>query len=108
MTGPDVAALCAGIRRRRGLTQQEMAARIGLSRSSIANIEAGRQDMPAAKLLSLLATEGLLVDADHPDRTIADLAGRLQVAVALLRAAEDDNDALRHTITAVRDLVGAA
>lgn len=59
------AALVAGGHRYRsarelaGLTQQQVADAVGLVRSSIANFEAGRQDVPVTRLLALCAAVGL-------------------------------------------------
>jgi transcriptional regulator with XRE-family HTH domain len=41
-----------------GLTQEQVAARIGLSRPSVANIEAGRQDVPLSHLLLFIRATG--------------------------------------------------
>ena len=38
-----------------GMTQEEVGQRIGLVRSSVANLEAGNQDMPISKLAALAA-----------------------------------------------------
>lgn len=40
----------ARLRKAAGLTQETLAERTGLARSSIANLEAGRQDVPLSKL----------------------------------------------------------
>jgi transcriptional regulator with XRE-family HTH domain len=48
----------AGARVDAGLTQRELAVRIGLSRPSVANIEAGRQDVPLSHLLLFIRVTG--------------------------------------------------
>jgi transcriptional regulator with XRE-family HTH domain len=61
--------------RGRGLTQEELAARVKLSRTSIANIEAGRQRVPLhmiytfAQALSV-APESLLPEADGSEPAV--------------------------------------
>jgi len=69
-TREEVEALCAGIgarvqhaRKRRGWTQRELARAVGMTRSSIANLETGRQRPPVhialliAKILGVPATD---------------------------------------------------
>ncbi len=60
------------LRRAAGLHQAEVADRAGLSRSSIANIEAERQDIPVATLLLLagaLGTSASVLLGEQPART---------------------------------------
>lgn len=95
--------LLRGIRRHRGLSQQQLADELGLSRSSVANAEAGRQDLPSSRLLVLLEREGLLVSPASPNDTIARMAGQLETMAALLRATEADVAAYRLATTAIRD-----
>lgn len=54
----EFAANVRAARKRRGLTQAEVARRVGHSRASLANIEAGRQDAPMVTLLRLCGVLG--------------------------------------------------
>ena len=45
-----VGDMILSIRKSKGLTQQELAAKVGFSRAQIANIESGRSDMPISTL----------------------------------------------------------
>lgn len=59
-----LAALGAQFRRYRldaGLTQIEVAEGIDRSRASVANFEAGRQDLPLSRLLAMAGMVGLRV-----------------------------------------------
>jgi transcriptional regulator with XRE-family HTH domain len=56
--GARVRALRAGS----GLTQRVVAERTGLSRASIANVEAGRQNLRLRQLAALAAALGVQVD----------------------------------------------
>ena len=54
-----------------GISQDELAARIGLTRTSVTNIEAGRQDVPLSRLVVLAAAldvelAGLVAAGDLP------------------------------------------
>jgi putative transcriptional regulator len=49
-------------RKAAGLTQAEVAERVGLSRSSIANIERGEQEPPLSKAIELARVVGITVD----------------------------------------------
>jgi transcriptional regulator with XRE-family HTH domain len=46
-----------------GLSQQQVASRVGMTRSSVANLEAGRQDMNITRLTAVLAALGIGLDA---------------------------------------------
>ncbi len=51
-----------------GLTQEQVAQRVGLTRSSIANLEAGRQDMSISRLALIAAAVNLsLADLIRPE-----------------------------------------
>jgi transcriptional regulator with XRE-family HTH domain len=45
-------------RERAGLTRERLAQKIGISYSSVANFEAGRQDMPLSRILAYLRATG--------------------------------------------------
>jgi putative transcriptional regulator len=49
-------------RKAAGMTQAEVAERVGLSRSSIANIERGEQEPPLSKAIELARVVGITVD----------------------------------------------
>lgn len=49
------------IRAQKGWTQEETGKLIGVGRSQICNIETGKYDMPASKLLKLLQAAGWAV-----------------------------------------------
>lgn len=96
------ALLIRAVRRRRGLSQQQLADEIGLSRSSVANAEAGRQDLPSSVVLPLLEREGLLITPGHADQAVAALARRLDTVASLLQAAESEVAESRRQLSAIR------
>lgn len=60
----EAAAITAGDlilshRKASGLTQQELASKVGLSRAQIANIEANRSDMPLSRFAKLADALGV-------------------------------------------------
>ena len=61
------------LRSRRGWSQTHLAAKVGLSRCSITNLEAGRQRLPLTRFLALARAldvdPGLLLPADKPWRS---------------------------------------
>jgi len=50
-------------RKTAGLTQQQLADRIGMARASVSNLEAGRQDMTLSRLAGVAAVLRLDLDA---------------------------------------------
>lgn len=58
MTGP-VARRLREEREALGLTQQDVAEWLGMARSSVANFETGRQDVPLSKVTSYAHAVGL-------------------------------------------------
>jgi transcriptional regulator with XRE-family HTH domain len=46
-----------------GLSQEQVAKRVGLARSSVANLEAGRQDMNITRITGILAALGMDLNA---------------------------------------------
>ena len=54
----QVAHRLAGARADAGLTQEQVAQAIGLSRPSVANFENGRQDLPLSHLLAYIRVTG--------------------------------------------------
>lgn len=66
---PAPSSMLARLRRQRGLTQQELGSRIGVSGSAIGSWESGRRRLPvsAARLLSLVlgCAPDELLDAEH-------------------------------------------
>lgn len=64
-----------------GLTQQDLAARVDLSRGSIANIEAGRQPFPSHMLLVFARALDLAAEDLLPSAGILDTETRLPDAI---------------------------
>jgi transcriptional regulator with XRE-family HTH domain len=73
------------------LTQDEVAERVGLKRTSITNIEKGRQHIPLHQLFVLATAVGTSPDRLLPDPKIADDVV-LEAQAATLRAATDDEE----------------
>lgn len=68
----------AEIRRRRecmGKTQDELALRVGLSRASVANLEAGRQAVPLHHLVEIAAALGASAADLLPREPVQEKAG---------------------------------
>jgi transcriptional regulator with XRE-family HTH domain len=55
MTTADIVK---AIRKQMGWTQAELGSRIGIGRAQVCNVETGRHDIPASKLLALLNEAG--------------------------------------------------
>jgi transcriptional regulator with XRE-family HTH domain len=55
----NVGAMILLHRKAAGMTQQDLASQVGLSRPQIANIEVGRSDMPVSRLLKFAAAFGV-------------------------------------------------
>lgn len=79
-----------------GLRQDELAARLGLTRSSIANIESGRQRASAYFAARLVAELGMTVPGWQVDPEATVLARQLaQARRGLMDALTHTNDAAR-------------
>ena len=63
--------LLKSARKDAGLTQNEVAGRVGLSRTSITNIERGTQHIPLHQLFLLASAVGVSPDALLPDQKAA-------------------------------------
>jgi DNA-binding XRE family transcriptional regulator len=73
---PSVGALLRDARETRGLTQQQVALSIGLVRSSVANIESGRQHLPLHNWVGICQVLGMdpadvITNAIHGGKPIA-------------------------------------
>lgn len=55
-----------GVRERKGITQSELASRIGLNRTSVSNFEAGRQRFSAQTLARIAAALGVSLESLVP------------------------------------------
>lgn len=77
-----------------GKTQEQVALACGLSRSSIANLEAGRQQVPAHTLAMIAQELGLRIADLMPDAPLPDLGGLVGVARRLRDALTDFIDAM--------------
>ncbi len=76
----------AAVRRMRGMTQQQLADAIGLTRTSVANIEAGRQDTGISTLLAIASALGIGADlllGEGATAKGAAVAAQLYVGAAL-------------------------
>jgi transcriptional regulator with XRE-family HTH domain len=79
-----------GIRQANGLRQEDVAAAAGVTRSSIANLEAGRQSMPLGKLSLIAEYLGVTLSMLMPGAPLEGRALELREkydAVAAARAA---------------------
>ena len=65
-SGEDLGRALAGVRRRRGLSQEEAAGVIGVQRSYLAEIEAGRSVQMVDRVLRLLRRMGAEVTVTLP------------------------------------------
>ena len=75
----DIAAVIRDTRRRRGLTQLELAHAVGVTRQSVVNLETGRANPTLATVLATLQALGLRLHvtpdaATHHLRTVTDHA----------------------------------
>lgn len=59
---PELGGLIQRLRKAQGMRQQDLAAATGLTRSSIANIEAGRQDLTVPSLIATAKALGVTLD----------------------------------------------
>lgn len=84
-----------------GLRQEDLARYIGMTRSSVANIETGRQHISAYTLLSIHGLLGITFDglAPDPERRV-DVAARGRLVA--------ENETLRRRIVEVRKLLAGA
>lgn len=72
-----------------GKTQEQVALACGLSRASIANLEAGRQQTPTHTLAMIARELGLRIADLMPDAPLPDLSGLVGVARRLRDALAD-------------------
>lgn len=87
----DLDTFSRAVRRRRrelGLTQQELARRIGVTRQWIAKVEVDAKDVPLAKAIAL--AEQLRLDLDLRDPSVDD--GALDGVVTAVRTFADLSD----------------
>lgn len=89
-----IGALIRDHREARWMTQQDLAAPSGCSRSSVANIEAGRQDIPVTRLLAFasvlrISPVDLLPGGDTNTAAMAAENQHLKATLAAARAALD-------------------
>jgi transcriptional regulator with XRE-family HTH domain len=63
----EVGLLLQGVRKRREMTQEEIAAQIGIQRASYANIEGGRQRVPVDILWRAAIVLGVSISALVPE-----------------------------------------
>src|SRR4051794_28271518 len=98
-TPRDVAALIRQARRARHLSQAELGKATGVTRQSIANLEAGRSNPSLSTVLAALAVLDLQLDVVGPPETSADQAPADPANVpadtdldAVLNAVRSDSD----------------
>lgn len=69
MPGEDLGSIVRKLRTDRGISQEALAAMLGLSRTSLVQMEAGRRKLSAVELLELARVFGMSVDElAYPDR----------------------------------------
>ncbi len=66
-SGEDLGRAMAGVRRRRGLSQEEAARQVGLDRSYLAKLEAGRSSSSLEHVLRTLRRLGATVTVVFED-----------------------------------------
>ncbi len=71
------------------MRQEDLAAAAGMTRSSIANLEAGRQEIPAWRLLAIAAALNTTVCALLAEHGDAALAERVRIVAEVRRFATD-------------------
>jgi HTH-type transcriptional regulator / antitoxin HipB len=69
----DIGSCVRNQRRRRGWTQQELADRVGVSRTFVSQLELGKPTTELALALRTLETLGIRLIATDPDRENPDL-----------------------------------
>ena len=70
------------LRKANGARQEEVAARVGLTRSSIANFEAGRQDVPLTRIIGMCSAISVTVQdliGDQPSDSMVEKTGALRL-----------------------------
>lgn len=103
-----IGGLLRSHRKAAGMSQQDLATRTGFSRSSIANIEAGRQDTLITRLVALAEALGVpptnLLAAGTADASTIEPLHQLASEVDRLA---DENHHLRRVMANARDALGA-
>jgi transcriptional regulator with XRE-family HTH domain len=92
--GSDTAAIVQELRRVRGLSQQAIAARAGLSQSAVAGIESGRRSASLTTLVRLAKAAGLQLRVEM-EPLDADVLGALDDAQAVEQSRAAVGQALR-------------
>lgn len=75
------------LRKASGASQEEVAARVGLVRASVANFEAGRQDVPLSKVGGMCAAISVTVQdimGDAPGDSMVEKTGALRLRAAVM------------------------
>jgi HTH-type transcriptional regulator / antitoxin HipB len=84
-TSRELGALLKEARRKRGMTQQELAKAAGVERSWLTRLEAGRENPTFAKLLAVLDAVGVVLDLQSSgDRPRETPSNRLDAVLAAL------------------------
>jgi transcriptional regulator with XRE-family HTH domain len=115
--GPDAASLGRLVREQRArlrLTQSELASRVGVSRSAISELEAGRIEQPRASVFARLAAAlglpaaALLAAAGYPATEVLlelETDELAVLAASLARIAGNEREWLKTRLLELRDLL---
>ena len=85
-----------------GLTQEQLAGQVGLTRTSITNIEAGRQQVSLHQLFQLAAAVGKRPADLLPD---LDAGASIMLSEPVLKKLEDDDDGRAFAVRLKRTFV---
>jgi transcriptional regulator with XRE-family HTH domain len=96
----EIGRCVASCRTAAGLSQRDVAERSNLNRSSIANIEAGRQEMPVSKLVLIADAVGV-----PPGKLLAPMSTAEHDTIAALA---EQNRMLRERVAAAREALADA